>query len=170
MPPGLAILRERPSTQPSAVTMTIFFVASGNCSARTPPRTIETRAAIIGVRRIEATSRPAMQAIIPPPALSALRLGGFVSRVTLPVLDAVTLEAACRQMLADARAAFDRITALSLDEVTSTNVLDPWDAIAIALENIEGPIAILNNVHPDKSVRDAADAAVRSLSSFQVEI
>ena len=49
-------------------------------------------------------------------------------------------------------------------------MLDQWDAIAIALENIEGPIAILNNVHPDKSVRDAADAAVRSLSSFQVEV
>jgi Zn-dependent oligopeptidase len=93
-----------------------------------------------------------------------------VSRVTLPILDAVTLEAACRQMLADARAAFDQITALPLDAVTAANVLDQWDAIAIALENIEGPIAILNNVHPDKSVRDAADAAVRSLSSFQVEI
>ena len=93
-----------------------------------------------------------------------------MSRVTLPILDAVTLEAACRQMLADARAAFDRIIALPLDEVTAANVLDQWDAIAIALENIEGPIAILNNVHPDKSVRDAADAAVRSLSSFQVEI
>jgi thimet oligopeptidase len=73
-------------------------------------------------------------------------------------------------MLADARAAFDRIAALPLDEVTAASVLDQWDAIAIALENIEGPIAILNNVHPDKTVRDAADAAVRSLSSFQVEI
>jgi len=104
------------------------------------------------------------------PVVPVLRLGGFVSRVTLPILDAVTLEAACRQMLADARAAFDQITALPLDEVTAANVLDQWDAIAIALENIEGPIAILNNVHPDKSVRDAADAAVRSLSSFQVEI
>ncbi len=93
-----------------------------------------------------------------------------MSRVTLPILDAVTLEAACRQMLADARAAFDRIAALPLEEVTAASVLDQWDAIAIALENIEGPIAILNNVHPDKSVRDAADAAVRSLSSFQVEI
>ena len=93
-----------------------------------------------------------------------------MSRVTLPILDAVTLEAACRQMLADARAAFDRIAALPLDEVTAASVLDQWDAIAIALENIEGPIAILNNVHPDKTVRDAADAAVRSLSSFQVEI
>ena len=44
------------------------------------------------------------------------------------------------------------------------SVLDEWDRIAIALENIEGPIAILNNVHPDKSVRDAADEAIRSLS------
>jgi Zn-dependent oligopeptidase len=93
-----------------------------------------------------------------------------VSRVTLPVLDAVTLEAACRQMLADAKAAFERIGALPPEDVSASNVLDQWDAIAIALENIEGPIAILNNVHPDKAVRDAADAAVRRLSSFQVEI
>ena len=34
-----------------------------------------------------------------------------------------------------------------------------------ALENIVGPIAILNNVHPDKSVRDAADAAMRDIAS-----
>ena len=93
-----------------------------------------------------------------------------MSRVTLPILDAVTLEAACRQMLADAKAAFDRIVAMPVEDATRDKVLDQWDAIAIALENIEGPIAILNNVHPDKSVRDAADAAVRSLSSFQVEI
>lgn len=60
-----------------------------------------------------------------------------MSRVTLPILDAVTLEAACRQMLADAKAAFDRIAALPLEEVPSAAVLDQWDAIAIALENIE---------------------------------
>jgi thimet oligopeptidase len=73
-------------------------------------------------------------------------------------------------MLADARASFDAIGALPVEDATPSSVLDRWDAIAIALENIEGPIAILNNVHPDKSVRDAADEAVRSLSSFQVEV
>ena len=73
-------------------------------------------------------------------------------------------------MLTDARAAFDRMASLSLDAVTPASVLDEWDRIAIALENIEGPIAILNNVHPDKAVRDAADEAVRQLASFQIEI
>ncbi len=91
-------------------------------------------------------------------------------RVTLPILDATTLSAACRQMLADARAAFEALAAKPLGDATPAAVLDEWDRIAIALENIEGPIAILNNVHPDKSVRDAADEAIRSLSTFQVEI
>jgi thimet oligopeptidase len=93
-----------------------------------------------------------------------------VPRITLPILDAVTLEAACRQLLADAREAFDRLAALPMSAVTPASVLDEWDRIAIALENIEGPIAILNNVHPDKAVRDAADDAVRQLARFQVEI
>src|SRR5262245_17538711 len=91
-------------------------------------------------------------------------------RVTLPILDATTLSAACRQMLADARSAFEALAALPVGEATPVSVLDEWDGIAIALENIEGPIAILNNVHPDKNVRDAADDAIRSLSTFQVEI
>jgi thimet oligopeptidase len=93
-----------------------------------------------------------------------------VPRITLPILDAVTLEAACRQLLADAREAFERLAALPMTAVSPASVLDEWDRIAIALENIEGPIAILNNVHPDKAVRDAADDAVRQLARFQVEI
>ena len=91
-------------------------------------------------------------------------------RVTLPILDAVTLDAACRQLLTDAREAFDRLAALPLDRATPATVLDEWDRITVRLEDIEGPIAILNNVHPDKAVRDAADEAIRALSSFQVEI
>ena len=31
-------------------------------------------------------------------------------------------------------------------------------------------MSILNNVHPDKAVRDAADEAIRQLASFQVEV
>ena len=96
--------------------------------------------------------------------------GANPARVTLPILDATTLAAACRQMLTEARAAFDALAAVPLDDVTPASVLDEWDRIAIVLENIEGPIAILNNVHPDKSVRDAADEAIRSLSTFQVEV
>ena len=93
-----------------------------------------------------------------------------VSRVTLPILDAVTLTAACTQIVADARAAFERLAALPRPEVSPEAVLHEWDRIGILVENIEGPVSILNNVHPDKAVRDAADDAIRRLASFQVEI
>ncbi len=93
-----------------------------------------------------------------------------MSRITLPILDAVTLTAACTQIVADARAAFERLAALPLDEVSPATVLDEWDRIGLLVENIEGPVSILNNVHPDKAVRDAADEAIRALASFQVEI
>ena len=93
-----------------------------------------------------------------------------MSRITLPILDAVTLTAACTQIVADARAAFERLAALPLAEVTPATVLDEWDRIGLLVENIEGPVSILNNVHPDKAVRDAADDAIRQLASFQVEV
>ena len=93
-----------------------------------------------------------------------------MSRITLPILDAVTLTAACTQIVADARAAFERLAALPLDQVSPAAVLDEWDRIGMLVENVEGPVSILNNVHPDKAVRDAADEAIRQLSSFQVEI
>jgi len=98
--------------------------------------------------------------------------GGAVAaeRVTLPILDAVTLKAACTQMLADARARVAELEQLPVADATPERVLDRWDADAIALEDIVGPVAILNNVHPDKSVRDAADACVLELSRFQVEV
>lgn len=93
-----------------------------------------------------------------------------MSRVTLPILDAVTLTAACTELIAEARSAFERLASLPLSDVSPASVLDEWDRIGLLVENIEGPISILNNVHPDRAVRDAADAAIRQLSSFQVEI
>jgi thimet oligopeptidase len=91
-------------------------------------------------------------------------------RVTLPILDDITLTAACAQILTDARAGMATLAALPLESVTPETLLDVWDDEAIRLENIAGPIAILNNVHPDKAVRDAADASMRELAMFTTEL
>jgi thimet oligopeptidase len=93
-----------------------------------------------------------------------------MSRITLPILDAVTLTAACTQIVAEARGAFRHLAELPPQELSPERVLHEWDRISMRLEDVEGPVSILNNVHPDKSVRDAADDAIRLLSSFQVEI
>jgi thimet oligopeptidase len=91
-------------------------------------------------------------------------------RVTLPILDAVTLTAASTEMLRDARGRMLALQAVPFAEVSAARILDQWDADAMFVEDIVGPIAILNNVHPDRAVRDAADAAMRQLASFQVEL
>ena len=91
-------------------------------------------------------------------------------RVTLPIFDAPTLTDTCARALAAARARVAALEQIPLGDVTPERVLDAWDANTTALEDIVGPIAILNNVHPDKAVRDAADAAMRDISSFHVEV
>ena len=93
-----------------------------------------------------------------------------MSRVTLPIYDAPALTVACERAVADARARFARVAELPPDEATAQSVLDAWDDIGIALENVEGAIAILNNVHPEREVRDAADRAIEELAAFQVEV
>jgi thimet oligopeptidase len=93
-----------------------------------------------------------------------------MSRITLPILDPVTLTASVAHTLADARARVRALEDVPLDAATPETILDRWDENAIALEDVLGPVAILNNVHPDKAVRDAADAAMRDFASFNVEL
>ena len=99
-------------------------------------------------------------------------------RVTLPILDDITLTAACAQILTDARARMATLAALPLESVTPETLLDVWDDESIRLENIAGPIAILNNVHPDKigarrggcvdaRARDVHDGAVPERSAVR---
>jgi thimet oligopeptidase len=93
-----------------------------------------------------------------------------MARITLPILDPVTLTAAVAHTLNDARGRVRALEAVPLDQVSPETILNQWDENAIALEDVLGPVAILNNVHPDKAVRDAADAAMREFASFHVEL
>jgi thimet oligopeptidase len=91
-------------------------------------------------------------------------------RVTLPILDAVTLTASCDYVLQDARGRAAELEALPLVDADVRTVLDRWDHDAVLRENVTGPVAILNNVHPDRTVRDAADACRRQVSAFSTQL
>lgn len=91
-------------------------------------------------------------------------------RPTIPILNDVTLTLSCNGAIEQARQRVTEMEKIQLDAVTPENVLEQWDKDQIALEDVIGPVAILNNVHPDKRVRDAADACVLKLSSFSTEL
>jgi thimet oligopeptidase len=91
-------------------------------------------------------------------------------RTAVPILDAVTLTASCKYALQDARERVEGLEGIPAGEVTAENFLEQWDRDTIALEDVVGPVAILNNVHPDKRVRDAADQCMLEISSFGTEV
>jgi thimet oligopeptidase len=99
---------------------------------------------------------PMTETLVPP---------GVDRRTTIPIFTAAELTAAATAALDEARRQMQRIETLPPDAV-----LDAWDAASIALEDAFGPVSLLNSVHPDKDVRDAADVALVQESSFMTEI
>jgi thimet oligopeptidase len=91
-------------------------------------------------------------------------------RATIPVLDADGLPKTAARSLAEARVALEEIERLPLEAVTAESVLEAWDRMAIGLEDAHGPISLLNSVHPDPAVRDAADRALIEESVFMTEL
>lgn len=91
-------------------------------------------------------------------------------RATIPIMDASEVARACEQALEYARALLHRIESVPLDSASVENILDIWDAAATALEDAFGVISLLNSVHPDSDVRDAADVALVQESSFLTDV
>ena len=70
----------------------------------------------------------------------------------------------------EARSRLEKIERLPLDSVTARSVLDTWDDAATVMEDAFGPISLLNSVHPEAAVRDAADRALIDESVFMTEL
>ncbi len=91
-------------------------------------------------------------------------------RPSIPIADAAELRALWDRALSEARRGYARIAAMALDEASVATVLDEWDRISTLLEDVVGPVAILNSVHVDREVRDEGDKILLELSSFTTEL
>jgi len=91
-------------------------------------------------------------------------------RPSIPIAGASDLRALWKHALEEARAGYARIAAIPLESVSVASVLDEWDRISTILEDVVGPVAILNSVHTDRAVRDAGDEILVELSSFTTEL
>ncbi|HEX6179196.1 MAG TPA: M3 family metallopeptidase [Thermoanaerobaculia bacterium] len=94
---------------------------------------------------------------------------GAEERTTIPILDAATMNAACKQTIVTARDAAKEFAAIPIESMSADH-LAKWDDTSIALENVIGPVAILASVHPDSRVRDAGQDCLVQFSSLQTEI
>jgi len=92
------------------------------------------------------------------------------SRPTIPIYDAAALQAASDHALAEARRRVGEIESLPLEKVTPESVLEAWDRMAMNIEDVHGPISLLNSVHPDAEVRDAGDKTLVEESVFMTEL
>src|SRR6476646_11050260 len=91
-------------------------------------------------------------------------------RTLIPIFDAGALRTAAKNALTEARRRFDEIEAIPVEQVNARNILDAWDRAAILIEDAFGPISLLNSVHPDQAVRDAADDALLEEAAFITQL
>lgn len=91
-------------------------------------------------------------------------------RTELPVYDAASLDRACRSAIERARAGYDELARLPLDQIAEERFLSAWDDIEILLDDVYGPASLLNEVHPDSDVREMADERMVDFSGMLTEI
>ncbi len=110
-------------------------------------------ALVLGLVLILATA--ITQAQVPTPPLPAPNFPAFKSAATVAV--------ACNQGLAGARQRVKRLEARRIDAVW----LAAYDDLSTYVEDVALPIDFVLNVHPDKAVRDAAQACTQRWADFQ---
>jgi len=91
-------------------------------------------------------------------------------RPTIPILTAEEVGSRAAAALQEARRRLEKIEQLPHESVAAQSVLEVWDDAAIAMEDAFGPISLLNSVHPEAAVRDAADRALIDESVFMTEL
>jgi thimet oligopeptidase len=89
----------------------------------------------------------------------------------IPILKSEEITPRCEQGLADLRR---RVNAL---DFTSPNVTQDdrelfrdWNALQVALEDLQGPVGLLNNVSPDQNVRKNTEPCQVSITQFSTEL
>ncbi len=88
------------------------------------------------------------------------------SRTIAQVNSAANVEANCKQGKARIN---DQVRVLG-KLLSGNGALASWDRILMSLEDIQGPLDLIANVHPDKSVRDAAEKCGLELISLSTEL
>ncbi|KAF3996622.1 M3 family metallopeptidase [Glaciimonas immobilis] len=93
------------------------------------------------------------------------------TRPLIPLLKAEQVAPLCTRTLVTLR---QQVSAIARHPVAHANdtksVMADWNALQIAIENLQGPADILSNVSPDKQIRSATEACLTELNKFSTEL
>ncbi|QRX81586.1 M3 family metallopeptidase [Glaciimonas sp. PAMC28666] len=105
------------------------------------------------------------------PALAQNNPQSAAQRPLIPLLKADDIMPLCTRTLTALRqqvSATDQEPAAHAKDTKT--VLAKWNALQIAIEDLQGPVDILNNVSPDAKVRSATEACLIALNTFSTEL
>jgi thimet oligopeptidase len=88
------------------------------------------------------------------------------ARPLIPLFTAAEVPVKCDEGLAQARAMIADMEKRS----DPSTFFDEWNRLQIAIQDTNSPIGFLGNVHPDKALRDAAEACTQKYSRLGVEL
>jgi thimet oligopeptidase len=87
----------------------------------------------------------------------------------MPLYTAAEIPAVCAAGLARARRAVRSLEALPVAMAGVQSVLHALNRMQIVVEDVEGPVYLLSNVSPEKSVRDAAEGCLLRFNEFDTD-
>jgi Zn-dependent oligopeptidase len=99
-------------------------------------------------------------------SLSTASFAAEPARPLVPLLTAEEIPARCDAGLAKARAMIAEMEAKPGGE----GPFDDWNRLQIAIQDTGNPIQFLANVHPEKAVRDAAEACAQKYARLGTEL
>ncbi|SDY58719.1 thimet oligopeptidase [Collimonas sp. OK242] len=92
-------------------------------------------------------------------------------RPLIPLLKADDIPALCKDTLASLRKRVSLLEKLPAAHAKdSKKVLTEWNDLQIALEDLQGPVDILNNVSPDAKVRGSTEACLIETNRFATDL
>ena len=95
--------------------------------------------------------------------------GWTASHPQIPIWSARDIEAACAEVLSNARGQVAVLEKLPLS-LAAGRVFRAWDRLQILIEDTQGPVDVLTNMSPDSVTRAAGEACLLKINEFSIEL
>ena len=113
----------------------------------------------------------ALFALVLNPALAQANPQSSLQRPLIPLLKADQITPLCTRTLTSLRRQMSATEHQPAARANDTKrVMADWNNLQIAIEDVQGPVDILNNVSPDAKVRSATEACLIELNKFSTEL